>query len=134
MPSFEHSIDIAASPDRTWAVLGDLASVARWAPGVTSVEVDGMTRVCTFADGHVQHERIDDYSPATRSYAYAIEGGLPVRDNCGTFRVEEKGRRSRVVWVSSFEPLDPGSEDQLVATWSDAVPMILAQLKSTVEA
>jgi hypothetical protein len=27
-----------------------------------------MTRVCTFADGHTQHEAILDYAPATRSY------------------------------------------------------------------
>ncbi len=81
MPRFQETIDIDADPDATWSVLGDLASVDRWLPGIARVEVDGMTRVCTFADGRVQREQISDYSADTRSYRYAIEGGLPVRDN-----------------------------------------------------
>src|SRR6266498_181475 len=69
-------------------VLGDLAGVDRWIPGVTMVEVAGLTRRCIFADGHTQREEILDYSPATRSYRYTIDGGLPVRDNQGRFAVE----------------------------------------------
>ena len=44
MPSFRHSIDIDATADQVWAVLGDIASVDRWIPGVTSVTVEGMTQ------------------------------------------------------------------------------------------
>ena len=39
MPTFSESIEINASPDHVWAVLGDLASVDRWIPGVTAVAV-----------------------------------------------------------------------------------------------
>ena len=79
MPSFRHSIDIDATADQVWAVLGDIASVDRWIPGVTSVTVDGMTRICAFEDGHTQDEQILDYSPQQRSYRYVIEGApLPV--------------------------------------------------------
>jgi carbon monoxide dehydrogenase subunit G len=60
MRTFSESIEINASPDQVWAVLGDLASVDRWIPGVTAVAVNGMSRVCTFADGHTQIEQILD--------------------------------------------------------------------------
>ena len=88
MPSFTHSIQVDVDPDTAWQVLGDLAAVDRWIPGITKVELDGMTRVCTFADGHTQHEAILDYTPATRSYRYSIDGGLPVADNQGRFAVD----------------------------------------------
>jgi hypothetical protein len=54
--------------------LGDLSTVGQWIPGVTAVSIDGMQRVCTFTDGHVQREQISDYSPTARSYHYRIEG------------------------------------------------------------
>ncbi len=134
MPSFHETIDIDADPEAAWSVLGDLASVDRWLPGVAGVQVDGMTRVCTFADGRVQHERISDYSAEKRSYRYAIEGGLPVRDNRGRFAVEERPGGSRVVWESSFEPLDPAAGAQLTEMWRAALPAVLGNLKQLVEA
>jgi hypothetical protein len=72
------------------------AAVDRWIPGITKVELDGLTRRCTFADGHTQREEISDYSPATRSYRYTIDGGLPVTDNRGRFAccgAADAGRR-----------------------------------------
>jgi carbon monoxide dehydrogenase subunit G len=134
MPSFRHTIDIDVTPDQVWSVLGDIASVDRWIPGVTSVVVDGMTRVCTFEDGHTQDEHILDYSPDSRSYRYHIEGApLPVTDNTGRFSIEPNGGRSHVVWESSFEPLDPAMEAQLAEMWEPYLPMTLANLKRVVE-
>ena len=63
MPSFRHTIDIAATPEQVWRVLGDLTSVDRWIPGVTTVARTDTGRVCTFDDGHVQDEQILDYPP-----------------------------------------------------------------------
>jgi uncharacterized protein YndB with AHSA1/START domain len=134
VPSFRDTIDIDADPEATWRVLGDLASVEHWVPGVASVRVDGMTRVCRLSDGRVQHEKISDYSPTERSFRYAIEGGLPVRDNRGTFLVEERGGGSRVIWESNFEPLDTGAAAQLTEMWQDVLPTVLGNLKRLVEA
>lgn len=134
MPSFRHTIDIDATPEQVWSVLGDIGSVDRWIPGVTSVTVDGMTRVCTFEDGHIQDERILDYSPDSRSYRYLIEGApLPVTDNTGRFSIEANRGQSRVMWESSFEPLDPAMTAQLAEMWEPYVPMTLANLKRVVE-
>jgi carbon monoxide dehydrogenase subunit G len=134
MPSFHHTIDIAATAEEVWAVLGDLTSVDRWIPGVTAVSRTDSGRVCRFDDGHTQHERILDYSPASRSYRYVIEGApLPVRDNTGTFAVEDAGGQARVVWQSSFVALDPAMESQLAQLWEPYLPQILANLKKVVE-
>lgn len=136
MPSFTHAIDIAVDPATAWEVLGDLAGVDRWIPGVTKVELDGMIWRCTFADGHIQHEEILDYSPVTRSYRYTIDGGLPVADNRGRFAVEpsktERGG-ARIVWESSFAALDPASEDELRRMWAGMLPSVLGNLKTLVE-
>ena len=134
MPSFRHTIDINASPERVWEVLGDLGSVDRWIPGITSVTVDGMARVCGFEDGHSQNEQILDYSPATRSYRYLIEGApLPVADNTGIYTVEAAAGRARVVWESSFRALNPSKEAELAEMWEPYLPMVLAMLKAVVE-
>jgi mxaD protein len=134
MPSFSHTIDIAATPDEVWAVLGDLTSVDRWIPGVTSVTRTDTGRVCTFADGHTQQEQIVEYSPGNRSYRYVIDGApLPVRDNTGRFAVEDLDGGSRVVWDSSFVPLDPATGDDVARMWESFLPVVLGNLKEVVE-
>jgi len=134
MPSFRHTIDIAATPEEVWAVLGDLVSVDRWIPGVTSVTPTDTGRICTFADGHVQREQIIDYSAQTRSYRYIIDGApLPVRDNAGRFAVETVDGGARVVWDSGFVPLDPATGDDVAHLWESFLPGVLGNLKTLVE-
>jgi uncharacterized protein YndB with AHSA1/START domain len=134
MPSFRHTIDIAATPEQVWQVLGDVTSVDRWIPGVTAVVRTETGRVCTFADGHVQDEQILDYSPQNRSYRYVIDGGpLPVRDNAGGFTVEEVDGHARVVWESSFVAVDPAMTEQVAQMWEPFLPIVLANLKQLVE-
>jgi len=134
MPSFRHTIDIAATPEEAWHVLGDLTSVDRWIPGVTAVTRTETGRVCTFDDGHIQDEQILDYSPQTYSYRYVINGApLPVRDNTGTFTVEDADGQARVIWESSFVALDPATAAGLAEMWEPYLPMVLANLKRLVE-
>jgi carbon monoxide dehydrogenase subunit G len=134
VPTFSECIDISATPDQVWAVLGDLSTVGKWIPGVTAVSIDGMQRVCTFTDGHVQREQISDYSPTARSYHYRIEGApLPVTDNVGSFTVQHEDGTTRVVWESSFRPLDPAMAEQLAEMWQPYLPMVLGNLKKLVE-
>jgi carbon monoxide dehydrogenase subunit G len=133
MPTFTETIEVAADPDAAWQVLGDLAAVDRWIPGITKVQLDGMTRVCTFADGHIQHEAILDYSPAARSYRYTIDGGLPVADNRGRLAVELAGNGARIVWESSFVALDPAAEAEVSRLWAGMLPTVLGNLKTLIE-
>jgi len=134
MPSFRHTIDIAATPEQVWRVLGDLTSVNRWIPGVTKVTRTDTGRVCTFDDGHVQDEQILDYSPPTYSYRYIIDGApLPVRDNTGSFTIEDADGHAQVIWESSFAALDPAMSAQLAEMWEPYLPLVLANLKKVVE-
>jgi carbon monoxide dehydrogenase subunit G len=133
MPTFTEMIEVSVDPDTAWRVLGDLGAVDRWIPGITKVEMDGMTRVCTFADGHTQDEVILDYSPATRSYRYTIDGGLPVADNQGRFAVEPAGNGARIVWQSSFVALDPAAEAEVSRLWAGMLPVVLGNLKTLIE-
>jgi carbon monoxide dehydrogenase subunit G len=133
MPTFTETINVAAAPDTAWRVLGDLGAVDRWIPGITKVELDGMRRVCTFADGHTQHEAILDYSPATRSYRYTIDGGLPVADNHGRFVVQPAGSGARIVWESSFVVLDPAAEAEVSRLWAGMLPIVLGNLRTVIE-
>jgi len=107
--------------------------VDRWIPGITKVELDGTTRVCTFADGHTQHEQILGYSPATRSYRYTIDGGLPVADNRGRFTVQPASSGARIVWESSFTALDPAAEAEVSRRWAGMLPTVLGNLKTLIE-
>lgn len=135
MPTFRHTIDIDATPDQVWQVLGEVTSVDRWIPGVIAVERTDDGRLCTFEDGHVQRERIVDHSPETRSYGYEIDGApLPVRDNVGTFAVTERDGGARVEWSSSFVALDAEQEAELAQMWEPYLPWVLSNLKSVVEA
>jgi protein-tyrosine phosphatase len=134
MPTFSQSIEINATPDKVWAVLGDLASVHQWIPGISAVTVDGTSRVCTFADGHTQNEQILDYSPSARSYRYRIDDApLPVTDNIGSFAVRPGDGHTRVVWESSFQPLDPAMTEQLAQIWQPYLPTALGNLKNLIE-
>ena len=89
--------------------------------------------MCTFVDGHVQREEISDYSTEQRSFRYAIDGGLPVCDNRGSFAVQDREDGSLVVWESSFEPLDASAADELTRMWRGALPLVLGNLKQLVE-
>ena len=133
MPRFEKTLQVSAPADRAWAVIGDLTVMGELA-GATEVKVEGMTRVCTFPDGAVQHERISDYSPDQRSYRYAIEDGpLPVKNNQGSFAVKAAGADSVIVWEAEFEPMDPSQEQAMSEMWDGAMDQVLAAVKERIE-
>lgn len=107
----------------------------QWIPGITRVEVDrNQHRVCTFANGAVQHETILDYSSETRSYRYLIEvSPLPVKNNRGRFAVVTDGPGSVIDWESEFEALDPADEAHISQMWREAAKGVLEALKRLVE-
>jgi carbon monoxide dehydrogenase subunit G len=135
MPQFHTTVTVSASPEKAWAALGNLAAVDQWIPGITEVKVEGQSvRVCTLANGAVQHETISDYSPETRSYRYHIEGSpLPVTNNRGRFAVEADSGETVIVCDSAFDVLDPAHEAQVSALWGGAIQGALESLKKLIE-
>ena len=134
MPRFHHTMEVHAAPERAWAVVGDLARVDKWIPGITHVAVDGTRkRVCTFGDGHVQYEEIIEYSNERRSYRYSIEGSPGMKNNRGRFAVEAAGQGSMVLWDAEFDIVDPDQESQIVTMWGEATRTVLASLRRLIE-
>ncbi len=134
MPRFHNTIEVDATPEQAWAVLGDLGQADKWIPGVTKVELDGTReRVCTFVDGHVQHEEISDYSDERRSYRYSIAGSPGMRTNRGAFSVNANGRGSVVLLDSEFEAIDPTQETQIATMWGTATKTVLESLRGLIE-
>ena len=74
MAQFHNTMRLDSSPEVAWAVVGDLAGVGAWIPGVTDVKIEGDVRICSFANGVIQQEEISDNSQETRSYQYSITG------------------------------------------------------------
>jgi hypothetical protein len=133
VPRFEKTLQVSAPAERAWEVIGDLTLMGSLV-GASEVKVDEMTRVCTFPDGAVQHERISDYSPDQRSYSYAIEDGpLPVKDNHGKFAVQPAGENSAITWEAEFEPIDPSQEQAMNEMWEGAMDQVLAAVKERIE-
>jgi TfoX/Sxy family transcriptional regulator of competence genes len=114
VPRFEKTLRVTASPERAWEVIGDLTLMGGLA-GATEVKVEEMTRVCTFPNRAVQHERISNYSPDQRSYSYAInDGPLPVKNSEGRLAVQTAGDDSAIVWGSGVRAHGsvPGAGDE----------------------
>jgi carbon monoxide dehydrogenase subunit G len=106
-------ISIAATPADVWDVIGDFeAGPLRMAPGfVVGCEADAATRVVTFADGSVVHERLVAVDEGERRITYSVVGGSvrPDRDVAQMQVVPEDGG-CRFVWTRDLRPdeLGPG--------------------------
>jgi mxaD protein len=104
--SWEVSVDVAAPPDRAWALVGDPTSVPRWYPQYVRCEVEGDVRRAWNVDGAELVERLTDRDDAER-YSYEIVSGIPVRSYSATFQVLPAGGGSRIVWRVTGEHADP---------------------------
>lgn len=110
MPTTRNAVRIQAPLDTVWKVVGDLESVTRWVPGVTTCRLDGSTRICN--EGAIQEE-ISEYSAERRSYRFRhLRIPLPVRSSEGSFTVAADGG-TVVVLEWSFEAADPAQEAEL---------------------
>lgn len=126
-----NTIKIKASPDKAWAIVGDLTGVTSWVPGVTSARMEGMKRACNH--GEIQEE-ISDYSDEKLSYRYAhIQVPLPVKNSRGRFAVEAGSDGSLVVWDAEFEVLDPAQEAEVASMVDKYYKQALEALRQQIE-
>ena len=90
--------------ERAWALLADVAAPHKAFPGVlTDAHIEGDTRVVTFTNGMVVHERIVSVDPSRRRVAYAVTGGR-FSQHSAAMQIVEDGERCRFVWASDFLP------------------------------
>ena len=110
------TIEVAATPDRAWALVGDFAGLVGWFPAVTESKVEGSgigaLRYLTMPDGNKLTERQEARDEAGRSYDYtAIAGALPCTDYRSRIAVAPQGAGSRITWTATFNPIEGAPVD-----------------------
>jgi hypothetical protein len=110
------SIDIPASPDQVWQLIGEFDSLPDWLPYIPKSELSegGRVRHLANPNGETIVERLEAFDNAARSYSYSIlQAPFPVTGYLSTLRVHEKvgGKGSRVEWSGKFTPNGVSDEE-----------------------
>jgi Polyketide cyclase / dehydrase and lipid transport len=109
--SVSKEINLNASPDTVWKMIGDFNDFDVWHPVVVGSELKtgvgvepGDIRILFLGNGTKITEKLVVYSKAKKTYTYAItESPLPVMDYVSTISVSNSGEgKSKVEWSSTF--------------------------------
>jgi Polyketide cyclase / dehydrase and lipid transport len=131
------TLDIPATSDAVWKVIGGFGSLPDWVTFVSSVELSegGRIRKFDIPDGPVV-ERLESFSNVARSYSYSIVSApAPVTDYLSTIKVSAgKSEKHCVVeWSGTFVPAGV-SEAEASAIFQDPYEGGLASLKEAITA
>jgi hypothetical protein len=117
--SYEAEQTLAASADRVWALLSDLAN-PEVAAGFVRVTVEGSGRgavrtlvLAPEQGGGVVIERIEAFEPAARSYRYRVlePGPLPFADYAGQLGVvPANDAEALLTYRATYRPSRPADE------------------------
>jgi hypothetical protein len=98
------SVELAASPDKVWALIGDFG--AAWQPLIADINTVGtgvgQIRTIETVDGKRIIERLEAIDNSARSYRYAMLGGIQATDYTGTLSVAPRGTGSLVQWQVQY--------------------------------
>ena len=102
-------IDIPASADTVWKLIGGFNSLPDWLPFIPKSELSegGRVRSLQTPDGDVIIERLEAFDNTARWYSYSItQAPFAVTGYRATLRVEPLGNEesARVVWSANFTP------------------------------
>jgi len=87
------SIDVAASTDRVWQLIGGFDSLPDWLPFAPKSETTegGRVRHVATPNGETIVERLEKFDNAARSYSYSIvQAPFPITDYLSTISVRQK--------------------------------------------
>ena len=113
-------IDIPASADDVWQLMGGFNSLPDWLPFIPKSELSegGRVRSLQTSDGAVVVERLESFDNAGKTYSYSIlQAPFPATDYLATIRVEAQGEGARVTWSGQFVPVGV-TEEEVVALFS----------------
>jgi len=88
-------IDVPASAEQVWQLIGGFNSLPDWLPFIVKSELSegGRVRSLETADGAVVVERLEGFDNAAKTYSYSIEQApFPATDYLATLRVEAQGQ------------------------------------------
>jgi hypothetical protein len=98
------SAELAASPEKVWALIGSFG--AMWHPLIAKISVVatgiGQLRTIEMIDGKQIIERLDAIDDAQRSYRYTLVSGIQAIDYVGSLSVQPKATGSVVEWKVQF--------------------------------
>ncbi|WP_288436669.1 tyrosine-protein phosphatase [uncultured Gordonia sp.] len=100
------SAHLPISADAAWAIVGDVAGVHRWVPGLAATSVENDIRTVTFDDRSQAHEQIIAHDDVGRSYTYRyLDGPIPLDAYESTVTVgpDHDGTGSLVVWNATLQ-------------------------------
>lgn len=110
-------IEIPASADHVWQLIGGFNSLPDWLPFIAKSEPSegGRVRHLTTADGGQIVERLQTFDNVARIYSYTIEESpFPVSAYLATVQVEALTESSaKVTWSGVFTPAT-GTSDAAV--------------------
>lgn len=101
-------IDIPATADQVWQLIGGFDSLPDWLPFIPKSELSegGRVRSLQTADGAVVVERLEAFDNAGKTYSYSIlQAPFPATDYLATISVEAQGQGTRVTWSGRFKPV-----------------------------
>lgn len=107
-------IDIPASADQVWQLIGGFNSLPDWLPFIPMSELSegGRVRSLQTADGAVIIERLQRFDDSGKTYSYSIvQAPFPATEYLATIRVEAQGEGARVTWSGRFEPVGVSDEE-----------------------
>lgn len=131
------TIEISASPDQVWKLIGGFNSLPDWLPYIPSSEVSegGRVRRLENPDGDVIIERLEGFNEKERHYTYSImQAPFPVTNYESTIRVRENGTKGALVeWSGKFTPIGV-SEDEVIKLFHGIYTDGLESLKKAYQA
>ncbi|MGW0877030.1 SRPBCC family protein [Streptomyces sp. NPDC002740] len=129
------SLDIPASAERVWQLIGGFDSLPDWLPYIPTSELSdgGRVRSLRNEDGGMIVERLEAFDNTARTYSYSIlRAPFPVTGYLSTLTVHETAGQdtARVEWSGTFTP-DGISDDEAVALFHSIYADGLAALHHT---
>jgi len=108
MASIHKEVLIDALPEDAWDAIRDVGAIhTRLARQfVLDTQLDGDSRLVTFANGAVVRERIVDINDRTRRLAYSAVEWRATHHNASIQVFADRDNRSRVVWIADLLPND----------------------------
>ena len=102
-------IEIPATADQVWQLVGGFNALPDWLPFIVKSEASdgGRVRHLETADGGVVVERLQSFDNVARTYSYSIEQSpFPVSAYLATLQVEALTDKSaKVTWSGVFTPV-----------------------------
>ncbi|MBD9603244.1 polyketide cyclase/dehydrase/lipid transport protein [Pseudomonas sp. 478] len=107
-------IDIPATTDQVWQLIGGFNTLPDWLPFIPKSELSegGRVRSLQTADGAVVVERLEAFDNAGKTYSYSIlQAPFPATDYLATISVEAQGQGARVTWSGRFTPVGVSNKE-----------------------